>query len=76
MNNFIKSHVKSDHDIMQLGNSKSRLLLGNKIAVNGNRNNTLKISLNTMLNGLSEEQQREESMSNGGAYGMSHSNSR
>ena len=61
INQFIKSHVKPDSDMMQLGISKSRSILGGgpfgngKNIIHGGRGDNLKISLNNMLNGLTDE---------------------
>lgn len=61
INLFIKSHVKPESEMLQLGISKSRSILGGgpfgngKNIIHGGRGDNLKISLNNMLNNLTDE---------------------
>lgn len=61
MNQFIKTHVKAESEMIQLGISKSRSILGGgpygngKHIIHGGRGDNLKISLNNMLNGFNDD---------------------
>jgi len=67
---FIKTHVKPESEMLQMGLSKSRSILGGgpigngKNIIHGNRGDNLKISLNNMLNGMNDDVEAVSKYSN------------